>query len=45
MGAGLSLALRAQKECYTFKSGHGLRRASQSLEVGVKIKLGVAAIE
>ena len=45
MGAELSLELKALKERYTFKSGRGLRRASHSLELGVKINSGVAAID
>ena len=45
MGAGPSVALKVLKERYTFKSGRGLRRASHSLELGVKINSGVAAID
>ena len=45
MGAGPLLALKALKERCTFKSGRGLRRASHSLKVGVKINNEVAAIE
>ena len=45
MGAGPSLELKALKERYTFKSGRGPHHASHSLELGVKINSGVAAID